>query len=171
MMNKIKIDNSIGNSSLKTRVPIMLVLWLFITVILFLFLLINEMVLWGVCFYVGIISGLYYFIFCRYSCTIKVIEKKLQINYLVFWLKNKDINLTEVINYNYRKGFYDFFSEKPQSEYYNIICYDSLIINLINGKKIEINLNTRIGDFGKIRNILNKTIKENYLRNKKKFKH
>ena len=38
-----------------------------------------------------------------------------------FEVKDINVDISEIAYYDYRKGFYDMFSEKPQLEYYNII--------------------------------------------------
>jgi hypothetical protein len=144
--------------SLNTRIPIMYYLWIIISVSFFIYFLLNNMIFWGSCFYTAIISLLFFITFSRYSCRVFIRKDELVVHYL-FPSKSKiSIKLETINNYSVEKGFYDWLSDTNRADYF-LLCYDSISIKGVDNKKIEFRVNTRIGDFKKIRKALDLTIK------------
>lgn len=136
--------------SIKTILPISIILLFIIVVILLVLSFFN--IVW--LFYLPIFTTLYYILFCRYGCYITANKEVIQIIYIAPWLKNVSVRFEDIKKIDYERSGYNLFSSKrigaklflPQ------YCYDRLIVykNTVQLKPIYFNVNTFIFGFNRI---------------------
>lgn len=147
----------------RTKKPVSLYLWI-LTVILF---TINAVVdsdnLWGPFVYIVIYTVIVYWYFASYSGQLILTTNKIIVKYAITTFLNFEIPLESVIEYDYKKGFYDMTADKSYgvNNFVPRISYDTLILKCkTEESKInrqEIKINTRMYQFDKFLIELRKT--------------
>lgn len=79
----------------------------------------------------------------------------LYVKYVYPWEKNIEINLANVVDIDFEKGFYDLFSDKTRGGLFVFpkYCADRLILKVRDNKEIDtiyVQVNTRIFEFNKV---------------------
>ena len=159
---KTKTINKTDNLTLG-HTPLVFYVWIILNLLFVSFLVVKGMIWWGVIFYGFLVSALIYIIFARYPCKIFLTKQSLKFQYVVPWIKDIDIQVAQISNFDYKKGFYDLMApmENSQERYYKITCFDTISFKYKSGSEQHVNLNTRLGDFRKIRQQLSKAILSN----------
>lgn len=141
--------------------PIVLYIWLTTSLIMFAFVIFY---LRGSINYfptLCIISFILYYLFCRKSCKIQVYEDKFIIHQL-FWNEGIEIKFCDIIKMDYKKGFFDFKAPIDNTYHFKLICFDSFFLELKSGN-IQLNINTRLGGFNKLKNTISKKLSQKLL--------
>lgn len=141
----------------RSKLPLVLYIWIILSflllacIIIFLKSGINNLII------MPLFSILSYYLFCRSSCTIQVYKERFKIRYLL-WKEDREIKFEEIIKMDYKKGFYDFRAPVENKYHFKLICYDTLFLNLQRGN-IQVNINSRLGSFNKLREIVSSSIR------------
>lgn len=102
-----------------------------------------------------------YYHLSRYSCIVKLDDDKIYISYLSPWLTNESINVKDILDIDYQRGFYNLFSDKTIGGLFVFpkYCNDRMIFYMKNGTEKIINVNTRIFYFKKIIKLIKTKLK------------
>src|SRR5688572_4408552 len=138
---------------MKTKIPLNFY-FVIIATIAVLCLLIFEPIL-QILFYTIFTFLFLYILLGRSGCIAEVSGSLLIVNYLYPWEKDITVDLSQIIDVDYEKGFYDLISDKTRGGLYVFpkYCADRLIFTIKNGKDIDtilVPVNTRIFQFNKI---------------------
>lgn len=143
----------------RTKRPILFYAWIIITLGTLVTFIFKLGFISSTIFTSGIISGILYYLLCRKSCKVYVYEGKMEICYTFFWDQKKEISFDDIIELDYKKGFFDFSAPFENTYHFKLICYDTFFIKL-KTKSIQININTRMGGFNHLKRILTEKIRE-----------
>lgn len=147
-----------GDLFLLSRFPYVLYIWVITTISILAFTTFFLGSPFKNIFTLILITAGSYYLFCRKSCTIQVYEDKFRIHY--FLTKNiKEVKFIDIVKMDYKKGFYDFSAPVKNTYHFKLICYDTLFLELKTGN-VQLDINTRIGGFNKIKEIIREKIRE-----------
>lgn len=138
------------NSILKTQIP--LNYYFIFSATAGCLLLIFPAPLFKTVFYEVLIFFYLYFFLGRNACRIVLTDTELRIKYCFFWEKDITVNLGDIAEIDYERGFYDLFSDKTRGGLFVFpkYCSDRLILKMKNNYSIGvmlININTRAFQF------------------------
>ncbi len=91
----------------------------------------------------------YYYSFLRYSCRIYISKGTIKVNYMAPWLADRYIVTSSIAKIDYLVSFWDMEESQEKSRNFKNICYDTIILYMINGDVEEVNINTRMSYFHK----------------------
>lgn len=137
---------------LVTKRPLSFYLLIIIAILFFAICITQKMNIFASILYCSLISSLFYYIFCRYSCIVVIENNKLRINYLFPWNKDIQFDLKCISKFYYRNGFYSPFSDNSVIIGGINFCFDTLVFKIKDDETDEkiIKINTRLFFFDRI---------------------
>lgn len=158
MIKNLGILNIMNDNSelliYRSRLPIIFYIWIILALTSLAFIIIilkadnNNLTLWA------IVSLSLYYILCRKSCIIYVYDDKFKIQYLSLY-DAIEFKFDDIVEMDYKKGFYDFRAPIESTYHFKMICFDTLFLELKTGK-IKLNINTRLGGFNQLKDTIRK---------------
>lgn len=147
------------NSMYKTKLPFNFYLTIGLTFVVLVLLIPDSLI--KAFFYSLLVFFFFYIAFGRNACKVTLTTERLQIKYIYPWEKDITIPINSITQIEYKKGFYDFISDKQRSVYnFPKYCSDLLIIIQKDDKhpNIQIEINTRLLEFNRMLKKLNNLI-------------
>lgn len=151
----------------RTKKPVSFYLWILTSILFALNAIVDSDNFWGPFVYIVIFTVGIYWYFANYSGQLILTTNKITVKYAITTFLNFEIPLESVIEYDYKKGFYDMTADKNYgvNKFVPKISYDTLILKCRTGKseinQQEIRINTRMYQFDKFLIELRKTRKIN----------
>ena len=144
---------------MKTKLPISLYIVNVLSILFFLFFIpsFSEAIVYTSTLYI-----ILYLMFTRHSCRILVEDNFIKIKYFYIWEKNINFQIKGKCEIDYKKGFYDFFSDKSFQNLFNFPIYnfDRILIAFKqpNIDTIYLDVNTRMFQFEKVIKFLSRNV-------------
>ena len=153
----------------KTKNPISLYFCVLTSILFVINAVLNGDNFWGPFIYILVYTIAVYWYLANYSGRLILTSDKIIVKYTITKYLDFEIPLTGIVEYDYKKGFYDMASDKScgVNGFVPKIFYDTLILKyeIRNAKKEiekqekEIKINTRIFQFDKFTETLKKEFK------------
>jgi hypothetical protein len=135
---------------MKTKIPWLFYTWIFLSVMECVCIFIFFKGVFQPLISAIIISALFYYILCRYTCVVTFERKKILINYLLFFHEDIEIEIDKIEGYDFRKGILGFNESFENSTNFKIIFYDTIYLKMKDGNR-TVKIHARTGVFNKIR--------------------
>jgi hypothetical protein len=137
--------------------PIVFYLWIIASVLILFNLSYKLRFDLGTVVSSGLISLAIFLVFCRKACRIYVFSNRIYIKYIFFWNINQNIKFDEIVQFDFKKGMFDFSASFENTYHFKLICYDTFYFKL-RTREVKIDVNTRIGGFNKAMKTMNETM-------------
>jgi len=137
----------------KTNYPFSFYFWILTSLVFAINSIINSDNFWGPFIFIAIYIIAAYWYLANYSGQLILTTNKIVVKYSITKYLNFEISLEGVIEYDYKKGFYDMIPGRTYGVNYYVpkICYDTLILKYKKGEleldHQEIKINTRMFQF------------------------
>lgn len=153
----------------KTKNPISLYFCVLTSILFVVNAVLNGDNFWGPFIYILVYTIAVYWYLANYSGRLILTSDKIIVKYTITRYLDFEIPLTGIVEYDYKKGFYDMVSDKSYgvNGFVPKVFYDTLILKyeIRNDKKEiekeekEIKINTRMFQFDKFTETLKKEFK------------
>lgn len=130
-----------------TQYPIVLYVWMALSMIIFFLLLIMTRPSVGNFLTWLLLVIILYYLLCRASCSILIYEDEFIVKKILG--DNLIIKFEDIIKIDYKKGFFDFRAPIDNTYHFKLICFDTLFLSL-KTNNLKININTRASGFDKL---------------------
>lgn len=144
-INKV-IENMNNKKLYQSKISIIFYVWVVLSLVIIITFLLKSGIRLNSLIFSGLIDVITYYLLCRNLCRIFIYNDKFKVCYAFFGNQSIEIRFEEIVELDYKKGFFDFTAPFDNTYHFKLICYDTLFLKL-KARDIQININSRFGAF------------------------